>query len=118
MYSLSSYDATCCAACAPRFDLMLPEFERPAPAAPQPQLIGLGSGDEGVGRIQLAARWAEAFAPSSGDTLVAALQRFRQAFDYLDAVTHGVEPPALSLPTSSEAPGRPVGTLLLRSSRK
>ena len=55
--------------------------------------INVGGGDDSVTRIQLAARWAEAFAPPQGDSLSAALKRFRTAFDYLDAVIHGVEPP-------------------------
>jgi hypothetical protein len=59
----------------------------------RPQLIGVGGGDDAVSRIQLAARWAEAFAPADGDSLRAALTRFRTAYEYLDAVTHGVEPP-------------------------
>jgi hypothetical protein len=54
--------------------------------------IGVGGGDDAVSRIQLAARWAEAFAPESGDTLVSALKRFRKAYEYLDSVLHGVEP--------------------------
>jgi hypothetical protein len=54
--------------------------------------IGVGGGDETVVRIQLAARWAEAFAPARGDSLHATMQRFRQAYEYIDAVTHGVEP--------------------------
>jgi hypothetical protein len=56
--------------------------------------IGVGGGDDAVSRIQLAARWSEAFAPREGDSLRAALQRFRVAYEFLDAVTHGVEPPA------------------------
>ena len=55
--------------------------------------IGVGGSDDSVARIQLAARWAEAFAPSAGDSLASALRRFRTAYDYLDSVTHGVEPP-------------------------
>lgn len=54
--------------------------------------IGVGGGDDAVVRIQLAARWAETFAPETGDSLTGALRRFRQAFEYLDAVTHGIEP--------------------------
>jgi hypothetical protein len=57
--------------------------------------IGVGGGDDGVARIQLAARWAEAFAPAYGDSLGNALKRFRTAYDYLDSVIHGVEPPHL-----------------------
>ncbi len=56
--------------------------------------IGVGGGDDSVSRIQLAARWAEAYSPE-GDSLAKVLKRFRSAFDYLDAVIHGVEPPDL-----------------------
>ena len=56
------------------------------------QRIGVGGGDDSVSRIQLAARWAEAFA-TEGDSLGGMLRRFRAAYDYLDAVIHGVEPP-------------------------
>ncbi len=55
-------------------------------------LIGIGGGDDAVTRIQLAARWAERYAPGSGDSLQNMLQRFKTAFEYLDAVTHGIEP--------------------------
>ncbi len=67
--------------------------------------IGVGGGDDSVVRIQLAARWAEAFAPERGDTLRGALERFRAAYEYLDAVTHGIEPQSLDgepMPTSSQ----------------
>ena len=57
-----------------------------------PQRIGVGGGDDQMARIQLAARWSEAFAPEDGDSLGNMLKRFRTAFDYLDAVIHGVEP--------------------------
>ena len=57
--------------------------------------INVGGGDDAVVRLQLAARWAETFAPPQDDTLAAALKRFRLAYDYLDAVTHSVEPPSL-----------------------
>jgi hypothetical protein len=60
--------------------------------AGRPERIGVGGGDDAVVRIQLAARWAEQYAPEQGDSLRAALKRFRHAFDYLDAVTHGLEP--------------------------
>jgi hypothetical protein len=53
--------------------------------------IGVGGGDDNVTRIQLAARWSEAYAPPN-DSLGAILKRFRAAYEYLDAVTHGVEP--------------------------
>ena len=58
----------------------------------RPERIGVGAGDDAVTRIQLAARWAEAYAPENGDSLVSVLKRFRLAYDYLDAVLHGVEP--------------------------
>ena len=50
--------------------------------------------DDSVVRIQLAARWAESFGPTT-DSLGNILRRFRAAYEYLDAVTHGVEPPDL-----------------------
>src|SRR3984893_11404572 len=53
--------------------------------------IGIGGGDDSVTRIQLAARWAESYGPQS-DSLGGILKRFRAAYDYLDAVIHGVEP--------------------------
>jgi hypothetical protein len=54
--------------------------------------LGVGSGDENVAKIQLAARWTEAFAPHAGDSLEAALQRFYRAYAFIDSVTHGVAP--------------------------
>jgi|SRR5579864_5281039 len=54
--------------------------------------IGVGGGDDSVSRIQLAARWAEAYS-GDADSLGAVLRRFKVAYDYLDAVIHGVEPP-------------------------
>jgi hypothetical protein len=56
--------------------------------------ISIGGGDDSVTRIQLAARWAESYAPEV-DSLGNVLRRFRAAYDYLDAVIHGVEPPEL-----------------------
>ncbi len=58
------------------------------------QRINVGPGDDNLARIQLAARWAEVYAPRT-DSLGSILKRFRAAFEYLDAVTHGVEPPNL-----------------------
>ena len=55
------------------------------------QRIGVGSGDENVAKIQLAARWAEQYAPDR-DSLEAALQRFYRAYSYIDSVTHNVTP--------------------------
>jgi hypothetical protein len=60
----------------------------------QGQFITVGAPDESVAKLQLAARWAERYAPRSGDTMAAALKRFRQAYEYVDAITHGIEPPA------------------------
>lgn len=76
----------------------------PAQPAPQPeekreppregQFINVGAPDESVATLQLAARWAERYAPRNGDSLAATLRRFRQAYEYLHAVTHGIEPPS------------------------
>ena len=54
--------------------------------------IGVGSGDENMARIQLAARWAESYTPAQGDSLEGVLRRFRRAYAFIDSVTHGVEP--------------------------
>jgi hypothetical protein len=54
--------------------------------------IGVGGGDENVAKIQLAARWAEQFAPDSGDSLEDALRRFRRAYTYIDSVSKLVDP--------------------------
>jgi len=95
----------------------------------RPERIGIGGGDDAVTRIQLAARWAESFAPEHGDTLVASLKRFRLAYDYLDSVIHGVEPnepeqgerrapaaaaaqPSSYAPPSAEPPAAPPSTPL------
>lgn len=80
--------------------------------------IGIGGGDESVTRIQLAARWSEAYAPER-DSLTGILKRFRAAYEYLDSVTHGVEPPdierdqpelARSMPNPQPAPPPPPAT--------
>ncbi|MDQ3809312.1 MAG: hypothetical protein M3336_03385, partial [Chloroflexota bacterium] len=42
--------------------------------------IGIGGGDDAVTRIQLAARWAEAYAPEGNDKLGHILRRFRLAY--------------------------------------
>src|ERR671933_833410 len=77
--------------------------------------IGVGGGDDSVTRIQLAARWAESYGPPT-DSLGGVLKRFRAAFEYLDAVTHGVEPPnieeqqpeaARTPPAAQPVPGGP-----------
>ena len=54
--------------------------------------IGVGSGDENVAKLQLAARWAEQFGPDTGDTLEEALRRFKRAYTYIDSVSKLVDP--------------------------
>ena len=61
-------------------------------AEPRMERIGVQASDEGVATLQLAARWAETFAPQQGDTLEAILGRFQRAYIFLDAVSHGVKP--------------------------
>src|SRR5690242_11774057 len=70
--------------------------------------IGVGGGDDSVSRIQLAARWAEAYGQDD-DSLGSVLKRFRAAYDYLDAVIHGVEPPDLDTEAIQARP-TPTGT--------
>ena len=65
--------------------------------------IGIGGGDDSVVRIQLAARWAESYGPPT-DSLGNILKRFRAAYEYLDAVTHGVEPPEVDRELASTRP--------------
>lgn len=62
---------------------------------PRREVIAVGGGDDAVVRLQLAARWAEAFAPADGDSLPEILRRFRSAYNYIEAVHHGLEPPAM-----------------------
>ena len=57
--------------------------------------VGVGSGDENVAKIQLATRWAEQYAPRTGDTLEDALRRFKRVYYYVDSVTKLVEPDEL-----------------------
>ena len=61
-------------------------------ASARNDLVGVGGGDENVAKIQLATRWAEQYAPESGDTLEEALRRFKRAYHYVDSVTKLVEP--------------------------
>src|SRR5437879_1284453 len=68
--------------------------------------IGVGGGDDSVTRIQLAARWAETYGPR-GDSLGSVLKRFRAAYEYLDSVTHGVEPPDLDRELLETHPASP-----------
>src|ERR1700687_589887 len=66
--------------------------------------IGIGGGDDSVTRIQLAARWAETYSPRA-DSLGSVLKRFRAAYEYLDSVTHGVEPPDIDRELLETHPG-------------
>ena len=68
--------------------------------------IGIGGGDDSVTRIQLAARWAETYSPKV-DSLGSVLKRFRAAYEYLDSVTHGVEPPDLDRELLETHPASP-----------
>ena len=54
--------------------------------------IAVGSGDENVAKIQLAARWSETYAPATGDSLEEALRRFKRVYTYVDSVTKLVDP--------------------------
>src|SRR6266536_325621 len=74
--------------------------------------IGVGGGDDAVTRIQLAARWSESFAPEDGDSLVGTLKRFRMAYEYLDAVIHGVEPVEPEIPEHNARSAQPAAPLL------
>lgn len=80
----------------------VPPREEPAPTPPEEakkddaagrgDRIGVTAMDESVARVQLAARWAEAYAPTGDDSMDAALRRFQRAYVYLDSVMHGIEP--------------------------
>jgi hypothetical protein len=61
-------------------------------ASARSERIGVGSGDENVAKIQLASRWAEIYAPATGDTLEEALRRFKRVYNYVDSVSKLVEP--------------------------
>ncbi|HYU20828.1 MAG TPA: hypothetical protein VEQ11_19245 [Chloroflexota bacterium] len=54
--------------------------------------IAVSSNDESVAKIQLAARWAESYAPAQGDSLEQALHRFYRAWGYIDDVIKDLEP--------------------------
>ena len=63
------------------------------PQEPDPRdTIAVRSDSERIALIQLAARWAERFGDPRTDTRGAVGERFRIAFDYLDAVIHGLKP--------------------------
>ena len=55
-------------------------------------MIDVRGPDERNAQLQLAARWAERYAPPAGDTERAARERFRITHDYVDDVIHGIEP--------------------------
>ena len=61
-------------------------------ASARSERIGVGSGDENVAKVQLAARWAETYGPATGDSLEEALRRFKRVYTYVDSVTKLVEP--------------------------
>ena len=62
------------------------------PIDPPTRLIDVRGPDERGACEQLAARWAEKYAPREGDHGSAALERFRAAHDYVNDVIHGIEP--------------------------
>lgn len=62
------------------------------PMFPRPERVSVGSGDEGVAKLQLAARWSELYAPETGDTIEEALRRFKKVYNYVDSVSKLVEP--------------------------
>jgi hypothetical protein len=78
-----------------RTDRAMPVDDKPAADGARVERIDIRNGNEDVAKIQLAARWAERFAPSQGDSPEAELRRFVRAYDYIDSVTHGVRPEEL-----------------------
>jgi len=64
----------------------------PDPPAAPAAVIDIRGPDERSAQLQLAARWAERYAPPVGDTERAARKRFRLTHDYVDDVIHGIEP--------------------------
>ncbi len=74
--------------------MVKPDPEDTSARDPHPPLreIDVSGPDERGARVQLAARWAERYAPHEGDHERAALERFRTAHDYVDDVIHGIEP--------------------------
>ena len=66
--------------------------EAPGAVAARSERISVGSGDENVAKIQLAARWAEQYTPVGDDSLDGALQRFRRAYSFIDSVSKLIEP--------------------------
>ena len=72
-------------------DPEIPPVSDPHPDLPPP-VIDIRGPDERSARVQLAARWAERYAPPEGDTERAARERFRITHDYVDDVIHGINP--------------------------
>ena len=66
--------------------------DSPGVVVARTELIGLGSGDESVVALQLAARWAEKYGPENDDSMEDALRRFRRVYNYVNAVIKLVEP--------------------------
>ncbi len=64
----------------------------PQPTGAPPPVIDVRGPDERSAQVQLAARWAERYAPLEGDKERAALERFRITHDYVDDVIHGIKP--------------------------
>lgn len=59
---------------------------------PESQHVNVTASDESVAKLQLAARWAEMYAQGD-DSMQATLRRFRRAYEFLEAITHGIQPP-------------------------
>jgi hypothetical protein len=68
------------------------DSDGPGVVVARTELIGLGSGDENVVALQLAARWAEKYGPEQDDSLDEALRRLRRAYNYINAVIKLVDP--------------------------
>jgi hypothetical protein len=75
-----------------RTDRAMPVDDEPAVGGGRVERIDVRNGNEDVAKVQLAARWAERFAPSHGDSPQAALRRLSRAYEYIDSVTHGLTP--------------------------
>ena len=65
----------------------------------RPDSIEVRSNDQTIALLQLAARWSEFFARQESNPQQAVRDYFRLAFNYLDAVVHGIEPPETRRPT-------------------
>lgn len=68
--------------------------EPPASGLPSAESVDVRGPDERGACIQLAARWAERYQPTdTRNDRAAIMGRFRRVHAFVDAVTHGVEPP-------------------------